>query len=66
MERIAAWLGILLGVALRHAAPAIVPLIRDAIHDGFLAAFTHSMEDAQRDPELRDRLVKKINEVKNK
>lgn len=52
MNAIAAWLGVLIGSALREALPAIVAVYRE-----FRRA---TVEDSLDDPVLRDRLVAEL------
>jgi hypothetical protein len=59
MDALAAWLGTLLGAALKECAPVLKDIVRDAIRD----AINPKMEDGKPDDELRQRLIKKINEV---
>jgi hypothetical protein len=56
MESLAAWLGTILGAALKQCAPVLRDILRDAIRE----AMTPTVEDGKRDPDLRQRLVKKI------
>jgi hypothetical protein len=58
MEPLASWLGTLLGAALKECAPVLRNILRDAIRE----AITPTVEDGKRDPDLRQRLVKKIRE----
>jgi hypothetical protein len=59
MESLAAWLGTLLGAALKECAPVLRDILRDAIRE----AITPTVEDGKLDPDLRQRLVNKIKEV---
>jgi hypothetical protein len=62
MESLAAWLGTLLGAALKECAPTLRDILRDAIR----AAITDTMENSKADRELIERLKTKLLELKAK
>lgn len=60
MEPLAAFLGTVLGAALKQCAPVLADILKTSIKE----AITDTMEEAKRNPELKNRLHRVIEGVK--